>query len=909
MDATILANINDATTTSTFLKSQRDLVEEAYRNDNSYLSAAQQASNSYMELKQRIPMVIEYYVSPEEIYTVEMYINPEKLSFKYQKVIGKQYTRAGIFFHHYGEECPVMTLTGNTGLAGMRGIEQLEKIFNYSGTLLRYQDVGINKIDNGESSAREIITLENFIDSFDNLMESASLGLNHIAETYNQLQDTLDFSIDKNSALLSKTELAKIILQDVSLLEKSATLIEYNSQVKTIVVQVNDELSGKICSFKEIYTTVRKYVLQTDFGDHANSVDSPTDIDQISFEIAYDIFDSLRDKAVDTTEEESSDSNLSEGNGTFNRYTVIYEDTRMYKEPTYESDIISSLTYQADVTLNMDTNNNGWYQHPSGGWIRIQDSEYEYRINSYDVYLYDIDKVEASGLPFSEIKNNRHAYSYNGNINEPNLFYRGIFTAEEKKILKNGEIWLRHRNGGWICEADEVSNRTVYLQLKYANVRYFICVHDGAYLYKEPNFASGRYSEAPLYVGGAFTAVATSNDQLWVKHINGGWCAIESNGIIYLQEDFTWGTNKTNNSATSLINNENPENVELKTNNPITTAIMETANDCTTALQKYIAEVREWNSNSVIKRFEIEEGIADIESELTDEWRPRVVFIYFEDRVYLGVFETFSYDRNAQSENIVYNMTFIIQRIISVTSINPDRFVEQTNNMTNGELEDYEITEQNIKEEMEKGNDLPLKLQILRARCIYYIENTIATRTGVPMTQERKDQIHNWAVKLREMSVYNGKQTITEDTPIYGNTAFDYNHLLKYIQLQYTRVSGSNEVMANISTDIAVGDAQTFLNLTTKINGEMITISELQDSDNLKLYNDVIEQELARVAGILNDYTSYKTPYDMRTREITYNYVNNLLFSLGARYMNNSDYKVLYTYWENKGEIEVPPIN
>ena len=42
MDSTLIANINDATATSEFLKSQRDLVESVYKNDNSYLSQAKQ---------------------------------------------------------------------------------------------------------------------------------------------------------------------------------------------------------------------------------------------------------------------------------------------------------------------------------------------------------------------------------------------------------------------------------------------------------------------------------------------------------------------------------------------------------------------------------------------------------------------------------------------------------------------------------------------------------------------------------------------------------------------------------------------------------------------------------------------------------------------------------------------------
>jgi hypothetical protein len=160
LDGTILANLQEAITSNSFLSSQKELVDETYKNDISYLSSAQEASDAYMSMKQRIPMVLEYYVTPYEIHTVEMYINPNKINMKHQKITSKTVTRGGIFFHHYGEDIPVMTISGNTGLSGMSGITELEKIFNYSGTLLRYQNVGVNKIYNGDSEPLQILNLE-----------------------------------------------------------------------------------------------------------------------------------------------------------------------------------------------------------------------------------------------------------------------------------------------------------------------------------------------------------------------------------------------------------------------------------------------------------------------------------------------------------------------------------------------------------------------------------------------------------------------------------------------------------------------------------------------------------------------------------------------------------------------------
>ncbi|MFW6014947.1 MAG: hypothetical protein ACOCRK_00755 [bacterium] len=105
---------------------------------------AQLEADERMSKMKRRPMVFEYYLDQENPVSVEMYINPERMQFSAQKVIGKTLTRGGIFYHHWGEDHPILQLSGKTGLSGMKGIQQLQKIYNYSGTLLKYQDVGIN---------------------------------------------------------------------------------------------------------------------------------------------------------------------------------------------------------------------------------------------------------------------------------------------------------------------------------------------------------------------------------------------------------------------------------------------------------------------------------------------------------------------------------------------------------------------------------------------------------------------------------------------------------------------------------------------------------------------------------------------------------------------------------------------
>ena len=69
-----------------------------------------------------------------------MYINPSKLSFSQSKIVSKQIARGGIFYHHYGEDHPTMSLSGTTGMSAMKGLKRLEMVFHASGTLLAYKN-------------------------------------------------------------------------------------------------------------------------------------------------------------------------------------------------------------------------------------------------------------------------------------------------------------------------------------------------------------------------------------------------------------------------------------------------------------------------------------------------------------------------------------------------------------------------------------------------------------------------------------------------------------------------------------------------------------------------------------------------------------------------------------------------
>ena len=139
---TIMGNLAGVSATHSFM--QEKARYNNYLTDN--YGAAQMASDRYMSLKERIPMSIEYYLTPVEKKEVVLYINPNKINISTQKVKAKVFTRGGIYFHHYGDDVWTLDITGETGMSQMRGIEALEEVYHYSGTLLKYTNVDVTTV-------------------------------------------------------------------------------------------------------------------------------------------------------------------------------------------------------------------------------------------------------------------------------------------------------------------------------------------------------------------------------------------------------------------------------------------------------------------------------------------------------------------------------------------------------------------------------------------------------------------------------------------------------------------------------------------------------------------------------------------------------------------------------------------
>ena len=138
MNLNLISNITDIPAVSNFVESQEN---DEWLNKNSPLFEAQKVHNEIMSKhRERIPMVIEYYQDKDTKISVQMYINPSRLSMANQKIKSKAITRGGIFYHHWGSDHWQMQLSGTVGDAGMEGIKKIEQIYDLSGVLLKYGD-------------------------------------------------------------------------------------------------------------------------------------------------------------------------------------------------------------------------------------------------------------------------------------------------------------------------------------------------------------------------------------------------------------------------------------------------------------------------------------------------------------------------------------------------------------------------------------------------------------------------------------------------------------------------------------------------------------------------------------------------------------------------------------------------
>lgn len=141
---------------------KKEQAEQDWLNEHGWFGSlldGQKKENEYMALnKERIPMILEYLTGPlaadkNDKYSMQqyqndtsnrcaitMYINPSRLQFNNQKLTQKSVTRGGIFYHHWGDDHTIMSLSGDLGLSSMSGVKKLDEVYRMSGNLLQYSE-------------------------------------------------------------------------------------------------------------------------------------------------------------------------------------------------------------------------------------------------------------------------------------------------------------------------------------------------------------------------------------------------------------------------------------------------------------------------------------------------------------------------------------------------------------------------------------------------------------------------------------------------------------------------------------------------------------------------------------------------------------------------------------------------
>ncbi len=76
-----------------------------------------------------------------EVGVINMYINPQRINYKYSKLINTERTKGGFISQMWGENLTIISLSGHTGSSGIEGINVLREI--YRSEQLNFDPIGL----------------------------------------------------------------------------------------------------------------------------------------------------------------------------------------------------------------------------------------------------------------------------------------------------------------------------------------------------------------------------------------------------------------------------------------------------------------------------------------------------------------------------------------------------------------------------------------------------------------------------------------------------------------------------------------------------------------------------------------------------------------------------------------------
>jgi hypothetical protein len=107
----------------------------SYQNDGFLLASSPTANGNglpYTQITPQVPgqitrNIITWFVP--QFGTVQMYINPQNITYAHKKLINKDKTKGGYTLQYWGEELDTLNISGTTGSSGVEGINALYEIY------------------------------------------------------------------------------------------------------------------------------------------------------------------------------------------------------------------------------------------------------------------------------------------------------------------------------------------------------------------------------------------------------------------------------------------------------------------------------------------------------------------------------------------------------------------------------------------------------------------------------------------------------------------------------------------------------------------------------------------------------------------------------------------------------------
>lgn len=115
--------VNGYNKVNTFVNNQ--LQTPSNPNTGAYLPSSHVASSRSNATSKR--NIIHWFIP--EIGVVEMYVNPQSINYQYKKLINKEKTKNGYSLQYFGEDLPVLGISGNTGSSGVEGMNVLYEVY------------------------------------------------------------------------------------------------------------------------------------------------------------------------------------------------------------------------------------------------------------------------------------------------------------------------------------------------------------------------------------------------------------------------------------------------------------------------------------------------------------------------------------------------------------------------------------------------------------------------------------------------------------------------------------------------------------------------------------------------------------------------------------------------------------